>query len=43
MTGQVETITIVGDARGQPLTKSYGLRSGRIVKRSYPNVVEALR
>jgi hypothetical protein len=40
VTGQVETITIVRDARGRALTKSYSLRVERIVKESYPNVAE---
>ena len=35
-----DTLTIVRDARGRPLTKSYCLRGGRIVKKSYPNVAE---
>ena len=40
MTGQVETITIVRDARGRALTKSYSLRGERIVKKAYPSVAE---
>jgi hypothetical protein len=35
-----ETITVVQDARGRPLTKSYRRFGGRIVKGTYPNASE---
>jgi hypothetical protein len=35
-----ETITVVQDARGRPLTKSYRRLGGRIVKGTYPNASE---
>jgi hypothetical protein len=35
-----ETITVVQDARGRPLTKSFRRLGGRIVKGTYPNASE---
>jgi hypothetical protein len=35
-----ETITVIQDARGRPLTKSYRQLGGRIVKGTYPNASE---
>jgi hypothetical protein len=40
MMGPGDTLTIVRDAQRRPLTKSYRLRGGRIVKNTYPNVAE---
>ena len=35
-----DTLTVVRDARGRSLTKSYGLRDERLVKRAYPPTAE---
>jgi hypothetical protein len=37
-----DTLTLVRDARGRPLTKRYELRGGRLVKSNYPNVAEVI-
>jgi hypothetical protein len=37
-----DTLTLVRDARGRPLTKRYHLRGGRLVKSTYPNVAEVI-
>lgn len=40
MSTPTDTLTMMRDARARPLTKSYGLRGARIIKRSYPDVAE---
>lgn len=40
MTPEKDTVTVVQDARGRPLTKSFRRLSGRIVKGNYPNASE---
>ena len=36
----IDSLTVVQDARGRPLTKSFRRVGGRIVKGSYPNASE---
>ena len=43
MTREGDSLTVVQDARGRPLTKSFHARGGRIVKGTYPNVSEFSR
>jgi hypothetical protein len=38
----MDSLTVVGDARGRALTKRYHLRGGRPVKSNYPNVAEVV-
>ena len=40
MTPEGDSLTVVQDARGRPLTKSFRRLGGRIVKGTYPNASE---
>jgi hypothetical protein len=42
VTREVDSLTVVRDARGRALTKRYHLRGGQLVKNNYPNVAEVI-